>query len=175
MAPNTLTNASTAYEAADIWGSPVLKAAQYFGSSPGPLPRLLTTNVKGTATLDLSARRRLLSASETICTLLNPVQTTKATMGHNLPTKLFYYNEESSKSAYEHQGKPYDGVVTDISGNEDKYKLDHDGFQLVNQTTAVTEFLDEKNVQKNYYPEIEQLLKDVYVNKNLSHALKFQH
>jgi hypothetical protein len=85
-------------------------------------------------------------------------------MGRDLPTKLFYYNEQGATSPHDHQGTAYDGIVTDIGGDEDKYKLDHDGFQLVKQTTAVTDFLDENNVKVNYYPELEKLLKEVYAD-----------
>jgi hypothetical protein len=82
-------------------------------------------------------------------------------MKHDLPTTLVYYNEESDKDPYAHQGKPISATVNDISGNENKYSLDNDGFQLVYQVTKVTDFLDEANVKTNYYPEIEQLLKEV--------------
>jgi hypothetical protein len=82
-------------------------------------------------------------------------------MGHDLPTTLFYYNDESDKNPYGHTGKPVKATVKDISGDEAKYNLDDHGFQLVNQVTKVTDFLDEENVKQNYYPEIEQLLKEV--------------
>lgn len=82
-------------------------------------------------------------------------------MKHDLPTTLVYYNEASAKDPYAHQGKPIQATVEDISGNESKYTLDNDGFQLVNQVTKVTDFLDEENVRVNYYPEIEKLLKEV--------------
>jgi hypothetical protein len=81
-------------------------------------------------------------------------------MRHDLPTTLVYYNEESDTNPYAHQGKPIKATVTDISGNESKYKLDEHGFQLVYQDTKVTDFLDEENVKKNYYPELERLLKE---------------
>jgi hypothetical protein len=83
-------------------------------------------------------------------------------MRHDLPTTLIYYNEASDSDPYAHQGKPIEATITDISGNESKYTLDEHGFQLAYQDTKVTDFLDEENVKKNYYPEIEKLLKDVY-------------
>jgi glucose-6-phosphate isomerase len=82
-------------------------------------------------------------------------------MGHDLPTTLYYYNDESDSNPYGHTGKPVKATVNDISGKEDKYTLDNDGFQLVHQVTKVTDFLDVENVKTNYYPEIEQLLKEV--------------
>jgi hypothetical protein len=83
-------------------------------------------------------------------------------MGHDLATTLMYYNEASATDPYAHQGKPIPGTVKDISGNESKYTLDNNGFQLVYQVTKVTDFLNEENVKKNYYPEIEKLLKETY-------------
>ena len=65
----------------------------------------------------------------------------------------------SAPYPYEHQGKAYDATVTDISGEADRYSLDEHGFCLVNQHTNVTDFLDEKNVQTNYYPEMVELMK----------------
>jgi hypothetical protein len=82
-------------------------------------------------------------------------------MGHDLPTKLIYYNEEGDASPYAHIGRPVQATVTDMSGDEDKYNLDDHGFQLVRQVTAVKDFFDKNNVKAHYYPEIEKLLKDV--------------
>lgn len=52
--------------------------------------------------------------------------------------------------------------VTDISGSEAKYTLDSHGFQIVKHKSNEVEFLDEDQIKNNYYPETEQLLKDVY-------------
>lgn len=51
--------------------------------------------------------------------------------------------------------------VTDISGNEDKYTLDGNGFQIVQHESKEKDFLDEERIKSIYYPETEQLLKDV--------------
>jgi hypothetical protein len=51
--------------------------------------------------------------------------------------------------------------VTDISGEEDKYTLDVQGFQLVKHESSVKEFRDDDLTRRVYYPEVEQLLKDV--------------
>lgn len=52
--------------------------------------------------------------------------------------------------------------VTDISGSEAKYTLDSHGFQIVGHKSKEVEFLDEDQIKSSYYPETEQLLKDVY-------------
>jgi hypothetical protein len=54
-----------------------------------------------------------------------------------------------------------DVLVTDISGDEDKYTLDSHGFQLVKRESSEKDFLDDDKIRREYYPETEQLLKDV--------------
>ena len=51
--------------------------------------------------------------------------------------------------------------VTDISGDEDKYTLDGNGFQLVRHESKEKDFVDEDRIKSSYYAETEQLLKDV--------------
>jgi hypothetical protein len=51
-------------------------------------------------------------------------------------------------------------VVHDISGEEDKYTLDSHGFQYVKHESKEKDFLDDEQIKAQYYPEIEQLLKD---------------
>ena len=82
-------------------------------------------------------------------------------MPHDLPTKLNYYNDASDPSPYQHVGMSVDATITDISGREDKFTLDNDGFVLTRQVTKVTDFLDEQNVRTHYYPELVQLMKKV--------------
>lgn len=50
-----------------------------------------------------------------------------------------------------HDGRPLVG----------EFALDKEGLALVNQETAVKNFYDEAEVEAVYYPEVEQLLKDV--------------
>lgn len=82
-------------------------------------------------------------------------------MKHNLPTTLFYYNEEGDASPYAHTGKPCGAVINDITGDEAKYTLDEYGFQLVNQVSTVTDWLNPATVENDYYPELEKLLMEV--------------
>jgi hypothetical protein len=51
--------------------------------------------------------------------------------------------------------------VRDITGEEDKYTLDSHGFQLLHHETQVTDFREVEVLRKDYFPEIEQVLKDV--------------
>ena len=56
---------------------------------------------------------------------------------------------------------PLEVVVKDISGHEKEYALDTHGFQLVQHTSKQKEFVDEEVIKAEYYPEVEQLLKEV--------------
>ncbi|KAI0542947.1 hypothetical protein GGR58DRAFT_509783 [Xylaria digitata] len=54
-------------------------------------------------------------------------------------------------------------VIRDITGEEDKYTLDKNGFHLRRQATQLhgDDFQDSELVKAKYYPEAEQLLKDI--------------
>ena len=90
---------------------------------------------------------------------------------HHVQTTLNYYkpNEDGSPPAPSYVGKPetYERpferrsvIVTDVSGNEDKYTLDGTGFQIYNHASLEKDFLDDEKIKREYYPETEQLLKD---------------
>jgi hypothetical protein len=51
-------------------------------------------------------------------------------------------------------------TIHDISGDVDEFNLDDQGFQYVNHESKEKEFYDEEKIKNEYYPEIEQLLKD---------------
>jgi hypothetical protein len=51
-------------------------------------------------------------------------------------------------------------IIHDIAGDEDKYTIDSHGFQLVKHESKEKDFLDDEKIKAEYYPEIEQLLKD---------------
>lgn len=55
--------------------------------------------------------------------------------------------------------------VSDITGREDTFTLDRHGFQLcrhnVKSQCAKEGYDNEQRIEEEYYPEMEQLLKDV--------------
>lgn len=53
--------------------------------------------------------------------------------------------------------------VYDIRGSEDKYTLDTTGFQIVKHESAEKDFLDDEQIKRVYYAEIEDLLKKTWV------------
>ncbi|KAI3337666.1 hypothetical protein F4824DRAFT_488995 [Ustulina deusta] len=54
-------------------------------------------------------------------------------------------------------------VIRDVTGEEDKYTLDRNGFHFCRWATLLRgdDFHDSELVQAKYYPEAEQLLKDI--------------
>lgn len=51
--------------------------------------------------------------------------------------------------------------VNDIRGDEDNYSLDTSGFQVIKHVSAEKEFLDDEQIERVYYPEVESVLKEV--------------
>jgi hypothetical protein len=91
---------------------------------------------------------------------------------HDVDTTLNYFkpNEDGSPPhpTYVDRPETYDRPVeshpvriTDISGRESDYTLDKNGFQVHTQTAREKDFLDDDHIKSVYYPETEQLLKDV--------------
>ena len=90
---------------------------------------------------------------------------------HHVQTKLNYYKDpgDGSPPAPSYVGKPetyerpteqLDVTVHDIRGEEQNYNLDKNGFQIHRHTSVEKDFLDDDQIKAQYYPEIEQLLKD---------------
>ena len=55
-------------------------------------------------------------------------------------------------------------VVRDVTGEEDAYTLDRNGFQFrrhASEMKELDEFRDDEKVKARYFPECEQLLKDM--------------
>ena len=90
---------------------------------------------------------------------------------HNVQTRLNYYKDpgDGSPPAPSYVGKPetyerpyesLDVTVSDIRGDVGEYTLDKNGFQIYPHTSAEKEFVDDNKIRAEYYPEVEQLLKD---------------
>lgn len=54
-----------------------------------------------------------------------------------------------------------DVIVRDVNGHEAEYLLDSHGFQYVEHESKEEYFDDEEAIKTLYFPEIEQLLKDM--------------
>lgn len=91
---------------------------------------------------------------------------------HDVETTLNFYqeNEDGSppKPTYIDRPETYDRpvatakvTVKDIRGEEDQYKLDGAGFQVHKHVSVEKDFVDDNQIKAQYYPEVEQLIKDV--------------
>lgn len=60
---------------------------------------------------------------------------------------------------YERPAETRAVTVHDIRGEEDEYSLDTTGFQVYRHASRETEFADEEQIKRLYYPEIEEILK----------------
>jgi len=90
---------------------------------------------------------------------------------HDVATELNYYSDPGDGSlpapfyvgqqnSVERPHSVHKVVIHDISGEEDKYTLDSHGFQIVKHQSKEKDFLDDAKIKAEYYPEVEQLLKD---------------
>ena len=60
---------------------------------------------------------------------------------------------------YERPTESKEMTVRDIRGEEDRYSLETTGFQVFRHVSAEKEFIDEEKIKREYYPEIEEILK----------------
>ncbi|KAI5867556.1 amino acid permease-domain-containing protein [Durotheca rogersii] len=62
---------------------------------------------------------------------------------------------------YERPTSAHKVHITDVSGREAEFTLDGNGFQYYRHTAQEKDFADDDHIKAVYYPETEQLLKDV--------------
>lgn len=55
---------------------------------------------------------------------------------------------------------PRDVRIEDGRGREHQFTLDRNGFQIVTSPSSVTDFYDDEEVKRVYYPEVERLVKE---------------
>lgn len=53
--------------------------------------------------------------------------------------------------------------INDARGREQDFTLDDNGFQFARLNSNVTDFTDKDYVKTHYYPEVEELVKRMYV------------
>lgn len=91
---------------------------------------------------------------------------------HDVAAELNYFkaNEDGSPphptyvdrpETYERPVETHKVTVHDVAGREDEFSLDDNGFQVHRHTATEKDFLDDEQIKQSYYPETEQLLKDV--------------
>ncbi|KAH8812669.1 hypothetical protein F5884DRAFT_786059 [Xylogone sp. PMI_703] len=109
---------------------------------------------------------------DTLYQVVEPLSQGSKPAKHNVATELNYYQDPGDGSPpppfyvgkvdnIQRPAAPLNVTVHDVSGDEDKYTLDSHGFQYVKHESKEKDFLDNEKIKAGYYPEIEQLLKDV--------------
>ncbi|KAI0764329.1 hypothetical protein BD413DRAFT_482792 [Trametes elegans] len=93
----------------------------------------------------------------------------------DVPTTLNYYAPVNEETPYQYAyqdfpadkprtnvtSDPHPAVVHDARGREAEFSLDKNGFQFVTWPSREKTFDDEERIQKEYYPEVEEILKKV--------------
>lgn len=91
---------------------------------------------------------------------------------HDVNTILNYHKENEDGSpphptyvdrpeTYDRPFESHSVTVRDVSGHQDDYSLDGNGFQFHRHVANEKDFLDDEQIKQGYYKETEQLLKDV--------------
>ncbi|KAI0172501.1 hypothetical protein GGR52DRAFT_544864 [Hypoxylon sp. FL1284] len=91
---------------------------------------------------------------------------------HDVDTVLNFYKDPEDggpphptytdrPETYERPVSPHPVHVTDVRGKKADYTLDGSGFQFHRHTAREKDFDDDDHIRAVYYPETEQLLKDV--------------
>lgn len=104
--------------------------------------------------------------------ILNTSSTPSNSKPKDVETTLNYYKPNADGSpphpTYTDRPETYDRpveshqvTVHDVAGREKEYTLDGNGFQFHQHTSVEKDFLDDEQIKAQYYPETEQLLKDV--------------
>ncbi|KIX97415.1 uncharacterized protein Z520_06867 [Fonsecaea multimorphosa CBS 102226] len=102
---------------------------------------------------------------------------------HDVTAEVYYYKDPGDGTPPEpsYVGKPnsylrphvaQSVVIHDVSGDEDKYTIDSHGFQYIRHESKEKDFVDNDKIKAEYYPEVEQLLKDT---TGASRVLIFDH
>jgi hypothetical protein len=109
----------------------------------------------------------LIQQTATAQQLITPAQR------HNVQTTLNYYADPGDGSppmpvvvgsntvTNNRPTVPVSVTVHDITGEEDKYTLDGNGFQLVRHATEFSDFRNDEAVEADYLPDVGRLVKEV--------------
>ncbi|KAL8677003.1 MAG: hypothetical protein Q9186_006538 [Xanthomendoza sp. 1 TL-2023] len=111
------------------------------------------------------------------CSLSIRKKQSAASKGRDINTEFTYYKDpgDGSPPPLSYVGRPetykrpvetQTHVVHDIRGEEDVYTLDTKGFQIYKHVCQETAFVDEEQIKRQYYPEIEDILKSASTSTN---------
>ncbi|KAG1781262.1 hypothetical protein EV702DRAFT_652289 [Suillus placidus] len=96
-------------------------------------------------------------ASDTISNL----QYFTAPLDGSRPHNRIYADSSTTKPPRNWTQEPHDMQIEDVRGKEELYKLDNAGFQYGREAAKHTSFLNDGEVEREYYPESIDLIKRV--------------
>lgn len=102
------------------------------------------------------------------------LQTDRRVPKHDVTTNLNFFKPNADGSppeptyidkpeTYYREPDTHEVIIKDIAGEEASFTLDRNGFQVHHQRATERAFIDDELIKAGYYPEVEKLLKDVYV------------
>jgi hypothetical protein len=119
--------------------------------SQGTAPHLLSSIGNNVTVADLSKARQVPNGRD-VTTTFNYFKDTP----DGLPPAPSYSNRPTTYvREYDNRQK----LVHDIRGTEDQYTLDTTGFEIYKHESVEKDFLDDEQIKRVYYPEVEELLK----------------
>ncbi|KAG1883577.1 hypothetical protein F4604DRAFT_1575657 [Suillus subluteus] len=97
-------------------------------------------------------------ASDTIGTLNYLIAPLDGSQPYN---RMYADTSATAKPAHNWTQEPHDMQVEDVRGKEELYKLDSAGFQYGREAAKHASFLNDDEIQREYYPESIDLIKRV--------------
>ncbi|KAK1656705.1 amino acid permease-domain-containing protein [Colletotrichum godetiae] len=66
-----------------------------------------------------------------------------------------------TKLTYDRPFQAHSVIISDLTGDEERFSLDRNGFQIYRSQSTEKQFQDDDQIKSSYYAEVEELLKDV--------------
>src|SRR5215510_9236911 len=109
-----------------------------------------------------SDRRTIMSLASATTEVLPWV---KAELNYLAPTstrpRTYTYDPPAGEARTTTVNEPHTVTISDVRPIQHEVSLDEHGFELVQHLSAVRDFHNEQEVKAIYYPEAEQILKDM--------------
>lgn len=120
--------------------------------SQGTAPHLLSSIGNNVSVADSSVESTQVSKARDVTATFNYF---KDTPDGQPPAPNYVNSPTSYVREYDQRQK----IVHDIRGTEDQYSLDTTGFEIYRHESVEKDFVDDEQIKRVYYPEVEEILK----------------